>query len=220
MLVGSTLDAFTVGRRGQAVVAISDGLLRNLEMRELVGVLAHELSHARNNDLWVMSLADLFSRLTILLSLLGQLLLLLNLPLIFFAELTINWFAILLLITAPTLSALAQLALSRTREFDADLNGAWLAGDTDGLASALIKIEQIQGGWFERIFMPGRRQPEPSLLRTHPETQQRVARLMVLKPRLVDVRQPLVLDTSQEWDGLLGKPVTRVPRWHINGLWH
>ena len=80
------MNAFTLGRRGEAAIAITDGLLRNLVPRELAGVLAHELSHVRNDDTWVMGLADLVSRLTSSLSLAGMLLLILNLPLLLFTE--------------------------------------------------------------------------------------------------------------------------------------
>lgn len=58
---------------------------------------------------------------------------------------TIDWGLILLLIIAPLVSALAQLALSRTREYAADLSAARLTGDPRGLAAALAKIEQAQG---------------------------------------------------------------------------
>jgi heat shock protein HtpX len=94
----SMLNAFAVGAREQAAIAVSDGLLRRLDLRELVGVLAHEISRIRNNDLWVMGLADMFNRATNMLSLMGQFLLLLNLPLTLFANAAIDWFAILLLI--------------------------------------------------------------------------------------------------------------------------
>ncbi|KRT56746.1 heat shock protein HtpX [endosymbiont of Ridgeia piscesae] len=180
------VNAFTVGSRNEAVIAVTDGLLRSLDTRETVGVLAHEVSHVRNNDMWVMGMADLFSRLTSLLSLLGQFLLLLNLPLIVMSNVSINWFAILLLIFAPNLSALAQLGLSRTREYEADLSAARLTGDPEGLANALVKIEQRSGSLLERLFLPGRRIPEPSLLRTHPPTKERVRRLMALKPPVVE----------------------------------
>jgi heat shock protein HtpX len=215
------LNAFAVGTREQSAIAVTDGLLRRLDRDELIGVLAHEVSHIRSNDLWVMGLADLFSRATNLLSLLGQFLLLLNLPLILFSQVTISWWAILLLIFAPNLSALAQLALSRTREYDADLNAARLTGNPEGLARALAKIERVQGGWLERIFLPGRRVPEPSLLRTHPETEERIARLMALKPEFkgADHSWPR-REAVPDIDALLGARVQRVPHWHINGLWY
>ncbi len=220
-LPSSMVNAFAVGHPGQAGIAVSDGLLRNLNFREIVAVLAHEISHVRSNDMRVMGLADVFSRLTSTLSLFGQLLLLLNLPLLLFGAVTVNWFAILLLILAPTLSALAQLGLSRTREYDADLNAARLTGDPEALAQALMKIEQVQGGWMERIFLPGRRLPEPSMLRTHPPTEERVRRLRALQ--LPDRRLLQSGLTSQEaalMQDLLPRPVRRGPRWHINGLWH
>lgn len=215
------LNAFAVGTPMNSAIAVTDGLLRRLTMDELLGVLAHEVSHIRNKDLWVMGLADLFSRATSLVSLLGQFLLLLNLPLILFSQVTINWWAILLLIFAPNLSALTQLALSRTREYDADLNAARLTGNPEALARALAKMERIQGGWLERLFLPGRRIPEPSLLRTHPPTEERIGRLMALQPRLKDAagpwgNGPILPDMDALWD----ERVRRLPRWHMNGLWY
>lgn len=214
------LNAFAVGSPRQSALALTDGLLHQLSPRELLGVLAHEISHIASNDLWVMGLADMFSRTTSMLSLLGQLLLLLNLPLILFAQVSINWLAILLLIFAPTLSALAQFALSRAREYDADLNAARLTGDPEGLARALARIEKVQGGWMERIFMPGRRIPEPSLLRTHPETDERVARLMALRPLADGQAMPAGFGGDEGYHARPVGPVTRPPRWHITGLWH
>jgi heat shock protein HtpX len=58
------LNAFAVGAPQQSAIALTDGLIRQLNDRELVGVLAHEISHIVNNDLWVMGLADVFSRAT------------------------------------------------------------------------------------------------------------------------------------------------------------
>ena len=214
------LNAFAVGSKEQSGIALTDGLLRALDGREVAGVLAHEISHIRNNDLRVMGLADMFSRATGILSAIGQFLLILNLPLILFTEITINWWAIGLLVGAPVLAVLAQLALSRTREFDADLNAARLTGDPDGLARALIKLESIQGGWLERVFMPGRRQVQPSILRTHPKTAERVARLQALKSRIAN--KPALVRGLPTFDpGRI--PATRPrkpPRWHISGLWY
>ncbi len=214
------VNAFTVGSRNEAVIAVTDGLLRSLDTRETVGVLAHEVSHIRNNDMWVMGMADLFSRLTSLLSLLGQFLLLLNLPLIVMSNVSINWFAILLLIFAPNLSALAQLGLSRTREYEADLSAARLTGDPEGLANALVKIEQRSGSLLERLFLPGRRIPEPSLLRTHPPTKERVRRLMALKPPIAEPLSFIRRERGFLQDDAPVYLVSRRPRWHVTGLWH
>ena len=101
------------------------------------------------------------SRLTNMLSLFGQLLLFMNLlP----AAVQVSWWGILLLILAPQLAVLAQLGLSRTREYDADLNAAALTGDPGGLASALVKIERRQRRLLD-LLLPGWGLPEPSWLR-------------------------------------------------------
>ena len=213
------VNAFAVGTPTQAAIAVTDGLLRTLDLRETAGVLAHELSHIKSNDLRVMGIADLFSRLTSFLSLFGQILLLLNLPLLLLSGVAINWFAILVLIFAPTLSVLAQLGLSRTREYDADLNAAQLTGDPEGLARALVKIERVQGTWLERLFLPGRGVPEPSSLRTHPRTQDRVRRLMELQTDglIAWSRHSPFMNAPRD---ILRRRPGRLPRWHINGLWH
>ena len=66
-----TLNAFATGTPDKAVIGITEGLLRRLSLRELTGVLAHELSHVRSDDLAVMSLADVMTRFTQVLSYLG-----------------------------------------------------------------------------------------------------------------------------------------------------
>ena len=212
------LNAFAVGSPARSAVAVTDGLIRQLGLRELLGVLAHEVSHIRSNDLWVMGLADMFSRATSVLSLLGQVLLIINLPLLLFSTAIISRWVILLLIFAPSLASLAQLALSRTREYHADLNAVQLTGDPDGLASALLGIEQAQGGWMERIFLPGRGVPAPSVLRTHPETSERVERLMAVKSAVGPARG--LYDGSARSIAGIGPTVERGPRWHVSGLWH
>ena len=90
-----------------------------------------------------------------------------------------------LLVFAPQITTLLQLALSRAREFDADLDAAGLTGDPEGLASALAKLERYQRSAWEQILFPGYRLPQPSVLRTHPPTEERVARLQapVRRPR-------------------------------------
>jgi heat shock protein HtpX len=211
------LNAFAVGRPAGSAVAITDGLLKTLSFDELLAVLAHEISHIRNNDLWIMGLADMFSRTTRLLSLIGQLLLWVNLPLLLIGAVTINWLAILLLLLAPNLSALAQLSLSRTREYHADLNAVLLMGDADALASALMKIEQYQGDWMEQLFMPGYKVPVPSILRTHPPTEDRVRRIMALK---ADLQAGQWLPEQLKAVKMLASENIKPPRWHASGLWY
>jgi heat shock protein HtpX len=218
------INAFALGSQNDVAIAVSDALLRRLNLREVVGVLAHEVSHIRSNDLFVMNMADLFSRLTAFLSLFGQIMVLVYLPLLLLGAASVNWLALLLLILAPQISTLAQFRLSRTREFDADMNAAALTGDPEGLARALMKIDRVQGGWLERIMFPGRRIPEPSLLRTHPETEERVRRLMALEqtqsPLFTPVFSPTQLQNSGFWSAGDGKRVDKGPGWHISGLWH
>ncbi len=215
------INAFSVGTQKQSAVALTHGILEHLDTRELVGVLAHEVSHIRNRDTWLMGIADLFSRMTSTLSLMGQFLLFVNLPLLMMSQVTISWFAILLLIFAPTLSALLQLALSRTREFEADLSAAELTGDPMGLASALEKLERYQGRFMEQIFLPGARIPDPSILRTHPDTAERVRRLMELVEKPGARTSAVTLLPSLAPRKLLeDKPPRRRPRWHANGLWY
>jgi heat shock protein HtpX len=74
--------------------------------------------------------------------------------------------------------SLLQLALSRNREFDADDYAADLTGDPAGLASALRKIEREQASIWRRLFQPYVRGDMPTLLRSHPKTEERVARLL------------------------------------------
>jgi len=180
-LPSSKPNAFTLGREGAAAIAVTDGLLRLLDRRELAAVLAHELGHLRNHDLWVMNLADSLSRLTRVLGLAGLFLLLLGVPLLLGGEAGPSWLlGAALLALAPSASALLQLALSRTREFDADLEAVALTGDPAGLASALIKLERRQKGLW-RFFAGGGGRDAPSLLRSHPATTERLARLRRLQ---------------------------------------
>ena len=137
------VNAFATGSKHHAAIALTDGLLRSLTPRELTGVLGHEIAHIANEDLRVMGLADSISRLTHLLALLGQLAIVLSLPALLLGVAEVNWPALLLLAVAPQLALLAQLGLSRVREFDADRLAAELTGDPHGLASALAKIERV-----------------------------------------------------------------------------
>jgi heat shock protein HtpX len=176
------MNAFAVGRRDQSAIAVTDTLARTLTPRELAGVLAHEVSHIANEDVKVMALADMVSRFTSVMSTVGLITLFLNIG--SYASGTdggVPWLAVVVLLGAPTIGGLIQMALSRTREFDADLGAAMLTGDPDGLASALARLERAHGRAWENIFLPNGRNPDPSVLRTHPLTRDRIDRLMALK---------------------------------------
>lgn len=212
-------NAMSMGSSHDAVIGVTDGLLRNLSMREMTGVLAHELSHVRNDDGKALSLADLVTQLVNTMSWIGLMLLFLNLPLLLFANVPIPWLLIGILIFAPTISALMQLALSRTREFDADLEAARITGDPRGLAMALAKLERLRGGLMERIFFPGRGVPEPSLLRTHPHTEERVRRLLEVEDELAG--RPVIEPRSDVQDlERIPRSFLHAPRWHASRLWY
>ena len=215
------MNAFATGSEREAVIALSDGLLRRLDLRELTGVLGHEISHIRNRDLRVMGFADLVSRLTGSLSLVGQLLLFINLPLLMMGGYHIAWLPIMVLLFAPTVSALIQLALSRNREYDADLGAVELTGDPKGLAQALGKMERYQGRVLEQILWPGQRIPDPSLLRTHPPTEERIRRLMALLDHPERLGRPLP-PLGVRGEGILASQLAAdpfKPRWHRTGTW-
>jgi heat shock protein HtpX len=219
VIPSSTLNAFATGQPRHAAIAVTEGLLRCLTTRELAGVLAHEISHIRNNDLWVMGLADAISRITTSLSCIAVLLALFNGFALLTGELYVSWWAVLVLYLAPTVSSLLQLALSRAREYDADLEGAWLTGDPMALASALRRLERYTGSFWEDLMfpVPGRRIPQPSLLRSHPTTEERVARLMQLDRRRL---RPIIHVADEPLLSLFGS--TRIgmrPRYRWPGVW-
>ncbi len=220
LVPSSTLNAFAIGSDGNASIAVTAGLLRTLSLRELAGVLAHEMSHIRNNDLRVMGLADAMSRFTQALSTLAVLLAAFNFMGMLVGVVFVSWWAILVLYLAPLVSSLLQLGLSRAREYDADLEGALLTGDPEGLVSALAKLERYTGRFWEDLMfpVPGRRVPQPSLLRSHPRTEDRIARLRELAPRpkpppIVVEDEPF--DVPSPWDTAILGPRVRWP-----GVWY
>jgi heat shock protein HtpX len=180
LLPSKVLNAFAVGTREDAAIAVTDGLLRTMNMQQLGGILAHEMAHVMNGDLKVMGAADILNRITSFMSTLG----LLGIPAVFGMGLKLPLSGLLLLIFAPTVGGLLQLGLSRAREYNADIDGVELTGDPEGLIEALRILDEKQKGQWEGLFLPGSRVPHPSLLRTHPMTEDRVARLKSLKPNL------------------------------------
>lgn len=216
-LPSRVMNAFSLGRGNDTAIVVSDGLLRHLNQRELYAVLAHEISHIRNHDLTVLALADVISRLTNLMSLTGYLLILIYIPANIFTGQPIPWFLLIVLMIAPNISALLQLGLSRTREYVADQGAVQLTDDPQGLMSALAKIEHYQGGWMERVFMPNRKLPDPSLLRTHPLTEERIKRLYELAQQQSDSH--IHPHHNEILTHSLPESVKR-PRRRINGLWY
>ncbi|MGE4298512.1 MAG: zinc metalloprotease HtpX [Desulfovibrionaceae bacterium] len=212
-------NAFAVGDARHTHLALTDGLLRALDYRELVGVLGHEISHVRHNDMWLMTAADIFSRVTSVFSLLGQFLLLISLPAMIWQGHTPPWPLILLLMAAPYACALLQLALSRNREYEADLEAAVLTGDPRGLALALAKMERRPSGLW-RLLLPSPGEPHPSVLRSHPDTDRRVRRLLSLTPG--DLPHPPLRALAEEAAWHSPPPFARIlspPHWRLGGYW-
>jgi len=183
-----TPNAFATGRNPQhAVVAVTQGILRVLTEDELRGVLAHEVSHVRNRDILVMSVAaTLAGAISFMARFFGW-----NMMFGGSRSRDSNGLtaviALVGMILAPIAALVVQLAISRSREYKADYSGAKTIGQPLALASALEKLEvanrlrpitfgspasqslfivnPFSGGAFVRIFS------------THPPIQERIARL-------------------------------------------
>jgi heat shock protein HtpX len=181
-------NAFATGRNPEnAAVAASTGLLRHLSTEEVAGVMAHELAHVKNRDTLTM---------TITATIAGAIGMLANMAMFSSYSNSDNRSSplgpiggILLMILAPLAAMLVQMAISRTREYEADRMGAEIAGQPMWLASALSKIEQaahaIPNETAERnpatahlfIINPLHGGTMDNLFSTHPSTENRIAAL-------------------------------------------
>ena len=194
IIPADTPNAFATGRdENHAVVAVTEGILRILNREELEGVIAHELTHIKNRDMLVSSIAATLAGAIVMLAHMAQ------------------WAAIFgggsrdrendgggvigliaMAILAPIAATIIQMAISRSREYDADAGGARISGKPYGLASALEKLSRasqsiplqanpstahlfIVNPLTGRSFM--------SLFSTHPPIEERVARLRAMLPR-------------------------------------
>jgi heat shock protein HtpX len=139
-------NAFATGRNpANSAVAVTDGLMQILNRTEIEGVLAHELAHIKNRDVLVGTIAaTLAGAITLIANMLQW-------GLIFGmgrddeeGDSGILGLAgtLLMIIVAPLAATIIQLAISRAREFQADASGARIAGQPDGLANALVKLER------------------------------------------------------------------------------
>jgi len=184
-------NAFATGRSPKhAAVSVTRGILRILDRRELRGVLAHELSHVMNRDILVSSIAAAIASAFTYLAYM----------LLFFGgsddnDSPVGGIAFLLLwLVGPLAAGLIQMAVSRSREFQADESGALLSRDPEALASALLKLEQAakqvpvklnpaQAHLFIVNPLRGKGRGIASLFSTHPPTEERVRRLREIGAR-------------------------------------
>jgi heat shock protein HtpX len=191
-----TIHAFAAGTAERPAIAISEGLVRRLTLREIAGVMAHEMSHIRNGDLWIMGLADATARVLQGLAYLAIGLAGVNLIIQLRGGETMSWAAIALLYLTPAIVNLLQLTLSRSREYEADRGAAELIGSGRPLASALQKIEAIahqrpmavqpaQASHYihnplaeARSSRGGQPNNMAKLFSTHPPTEERIRRLL------------------------------------------
>jgi heat shock protein HtpX len=186
-------NAFATGRNPEhAAVSVTRGILQILDERELRGVLAHEISHVANRDILISSIA----------AAIGMSITLLARFALFFGggdDRNGNPFGVFGLlfawILAPIAAAIIQMAVSRSREYQADESGALLSRDPDALASALAKLDQAS----KQVPVPASVSPAEAhlfivnpfsgrnaaqafgnLFSTHPPTAARIARLQEL----------------------------------------
>lgn len=187
-------NAFATGRnRHHAAVSVTKGLLQIVDERELRGVLAHEISHVANHDILIGSIAAGIATSITFLARFA----------FFFGGsdddrgggnvigLLLAW------ILAPIAALLIQLAVTRSREYQADESGAYLSHDPNALASALGKLEEYSkripapasvGPSEAHLFivnpLRGRGQQFAGLFSTHPPTEARIARLHEIAARM------------------------------------
>lgn len=185
-------NAFATGRDpANAAVAVNTGLLRHLSEEEVAGVVAHELAHIKNRDTLIM---------TVTATLAGAISLLAQFGFLFRGGGRNNPLGaiglILMLILAPLAAMLVQMAISRSREYEADRVGAEICGDPRWLASALANLHntarRIENHHAEAnpalahmfIINPLSGARMDNLFSTHPKTENRVAALEELARRM------------------------------------
>lgn len=191
-------NAFATGRDpANAAVAINTGLLQSLSRDEVAGVIAHELAHIKHRDTLLM---------TVTATLAGAISMVANFGMFFSGNRERNSLgpigSILLAVLAPLAAMVVQMAISRSREYEADRLGAEISGNPLALASGLARIQNaahaIPNEQAEAhpatahmfIINPLSGRPMDNLFSTHPDTQNRIAALEEQARRMGMSRQP------------------------------
>jgi len=183
-------NAFATGRDPEhSAVAVTEGIMRILDRDELEGVLAHEIAHIKNRDILIGSIAaTLAGAITMIANVIKWS--------AFFGGVQSDeeegggifglFAAMAMAILAPIAALLIQMAISRSREYQADATGARLAGSSAGLANALLKLERGAQRMPMKvnpaashlfIVNPLSGQSLAALFSTHPPIEERVSRL-------------------------------------------
>jgi heat shock protein HtpX len=215
-------NAFATGRNPQnAAVAVSRGLLNYLEPREVAAVVAHELAHIRSRDTLTMTITATFAGAISFLAQFG----------LFFGggnnrDNPLGGIgALLMVFLAPVAAMVVQMAISRTREYAADKDGAEICGDPMALASALTKIsrasQRLVNVAAERnpamahmyIANPLTGQRMDNLFSTHPAVENRIAQLQQLAASIRTASAPAARNFPPS------RPVERRPDAVSNSGW-
>lgn len=184
-------NAFATGRNPEhAAVAATTGIIRMLSPRELRGVMAHELAHVKHRDILISTMSATVAGAISAIAQFGMLFGGGNND----SERNVHpVVAILIMIVAPLAAMVIQMAISRSREFGADAGGAAISGDPVALADALRKIEAYAHGIPMQtaemhpetaqmmIINPLTADGVKNLFRTHPTTEERVAKLLAMR---------------------------------------
>jgi heat shock protein HtpX len=138
-----TPNAFATGRNPEhGVVAVTEGIMRLLAREELEGVIAHELSHIKHRDILTQTVVATIAGAISMLAQMAQWAMIFGGGRRDDDEHGSPIAALVMMIVAPIAAMLVQMAISRTREYEADRGGAAMAGNPYGLANALLKLEQ------------------------------------------------------------------------------
>ena len=214
-------NAFATGRNPEhAAVAVSEGLLRRLEPREVAAVVSHELAHVKHRDTLTMTITATLAGAIGMLSQFG----------FFFGfgnrderSPLGGVGALLAMFLAPLAAMLVQMAVSRTREYEADRGGARISGDPLALASALRKIEgaarytpnmaaeQSPAMAHLYIINPLSGGRMDNLFSTHPDTENRIAALEEIAAHMRAAPPPRQAETMAPRPAPAVRPGWRVP---------
>ncbi|RMF94808.1 MAG: zinc metalloprotease HtpX [Candidatus Schekmanbacteria bacterium] len=184
-------NAFATGRNPQnAAVAVTEGILQMLSMEELKGVLGHELTHIRNRDILISTIAATIAGAISMIAQMAQWAFIFGGGVDDDDEGGNPLISLLIIFLAPIAAFIIQMAISRSREYAADEGGAKISGNPQYLASALRKLEE------GRLKLPMNASPSTahmfivnpltgggiaSLFSTHPPTEERIRRLLEMK---------------------------------------